>query len=83
MRNHNVGHRDDVSVEITEEGHLKFYVPVSPAPVPRKTAQQRAVEQQLQERKKAVDAGQEVPGYVPPAKPKRKIRIPKQRNKKG
>lgn len=77
LRKQGVDFRDDVSVEINEEGHLTFLVPVAPAPVPRQTAQQKAAAAQIAARQNAVKQGEPVPGHVPPAKPKRKMKIKK------
>lgn len=75
MGKYDVDPRDEIRVEITAEGWLKFHVPVTVKALPKKTAQQRAVELQLAERKKAVAAKEQVPGHVPPARVKRKLKV--------
>lgn len=64
----------EIEVQITEDGNLKFYVPVAPLVPPKKTRQRRAVEKQIEEHQERVKAGEEVPGHIPPVKPRRIIR---------
>ena len=69
----------DITVKIEQDGTLKFLVPVPPRKLPRKTAQQRKVEAQLARRREQIQNGEDVPGYVPPVKAKRVVKLPKQR----
>lgn len=77
LEQYDVNYRDEIRVVITAEGFLKFAVPVTVKPLPKKTPLQRAAEKQIAERKKAVAAGIPVPGHVEPARPKRKIKVKK------
>lgn len=78
----NVADGTDVSVKIEQDGTLKFMVPVPPRQMPKKTTQQKRVEAQLASRREQIKNGEDVPGYVPPVKPKRVVKLPKQRTTK-
>lgn len=69
----------DVSVEICASGSIKFYAALPVKPQPKKSRQAQAVENQLASRREAIKRGDDVPGYVPPVKPRRTVKIPRQR----
>ncbi|GAA2555215.1 hypothetical protein GCM10010423_65540 [Streptomyces levis] len=83
MRKYGVADDTSVTVEIQEDGSLKFHMPVPDQNPPRKSRHRQAVEAQIASRRDKIANGEEVPGYVPPVKPKRVVKIPRQikRNK--
>jgi hypothetical protein len=75
LKKHSLSPSEDVSVEITAEGEIKFAVLLPPLIPPQKTPQKKAADKQIAAHKAALQSGEEVPGYVPPAKPRRVIRV--------
>jgi hypothetical protein len=69
----------DIAVSIEQDGTLKFAVPVPPRVMPKKSAHQKRVEAQIASRREQIANGEDVPGYVPPVKQKRVVKLPKQR----
>jgi hypothetical protein len=70
---------DDVTVEILPDGSLKFHMPVPDQNPPRKSRHRQAVESQIASRREKIAKGEEVPGYVPPVKPRRVVKLPRQK----
>jgi len=70
---------DAVTVEVLGDGTLKFYVPVPDQNPPRKSRHRLAVEKQITSRRDKIANGEEVPGYEPPVKPRRVVKIPRQK----
>lgn len=70
----------DIAVKIEQDGTLKFFVPVPPRKMPKKTAQQKQVEAQLARRREQIENGEDVPGYVPPVRKRKVVKLPKQRS---
>lgn len=68
-----------VQVAIEREGSLKFFVPVPPREQPRKSRYKQEVEAQIVGRREAIARGEEVPGYVPPVKRRKVVKVPRQR----
>lgn len=79
MGKNNVVDGTDIKVSIEQDGTLKFAVPVPPRQMPKKTAHQKRVEAQLARRREQIENGEDVPGYVPPVKQKRVVKLPAQR----
>lgn len=82
IKQHGVGDGENISVEITEQGELKFWVPVPAEEKPKRTKHQEAVKAQIEGRRAKIANGEEVPGYVPPVPVRKVVRIPKQRTGK-
>ncbi|MFE9742927.1 hypothetical protein [Streptomyces sp. NPDC006477] len=82
MKGQGVEDGTDVTVAIERDGSLKFSVPVPPRELPKQTRREKAVAAQIASRRAKVAAGEEVPGYVPPVKEKRVVRLPKQKSKR-
>jgi len=69
----------DVTVEILSDGTLKFHVPVPDQNPPKKSRHRQAVEKQIESRRAKIANGEEVPGHVPPVKPRLVVKIPRQK----
>jgi hypothetical protein len=77
--------KSKVFFEDTQDGSYIFYVWVPPVKQKRVPGRAKVmkikeeVAEQIDQRKKAVAAGEEVPGHVPPVKGAKKIRINKKK----